>query len=244
TWLFAPKKWSLVPKKWSFVPKKWSLVPQMAYEFCHRYSDINYTCPIESGIGHCINTANDTSISFGWNTKTAKQMIIEVTSHIDNRWQHSRSTYKSPSSELYQIWFKIKRVKGSIALFHALDEIKIFEGSCDLTSVTSVLEVTSITIDSSQIYSTSYDSATAQSLETNEDSSMSTETLALTTDIENSISISEATLLITTTSTITSTVNNYQSTVITQTNKQATVSNTLQDITLHSYTFVILLKKS
>ncbi|CAF1083996.1 unnamed protein product [Adineta steineri] len=77
------------------------------------------------------NIANDTSISFGWNTKTAKQMIIEVTSHIDNRWQHSRSTYKSPSSESYQIWFKMKRMKGSIALFHALDEIKIFEGSCD-----------------------------------------------------------------------------------------------------------------
>ncbi|CAF1119674.1 unnamed protein product [Adineta steineri] len=55
-----------------------------------------------------------------------------------------------------------------------------------------------------------------------------------TTNNENSISTSEATLLITTTSAITSTVKNYQSTIITQTNNQTTISNTLTDITIFS----------
>ncbi|CAF3740373.1 unnamed protein product [Adineta steineri] len=212
--------------------------------FCHRYSDTNYTCPIESGIGHCIvgkyiylrstgifdhtymidiqtkpatlycldfdfylkNTVNDSSISFGWNAKTAKQMIIEVTSHIDNRWQRSRSTYKSASSELYQIWFKIKRTKGSVALFHAVDEIKIFEGSCGILFFLNPLPVIYFEISNRLDFGN-------KSLETGEDTSISTKTLTLA---------------------ITSTVKNYQSTIITQTNNQTTISNTLTDITIFS----------
>jgi hypothetical protein len=49
------------------------------------------------------NTADDIAISFGWNTDTAEETIVEVTTQIDNKWQHSRTTYISPSSEIYQV---------------------------------------------------------------------------------------------------------------------------------------------
>jgi len=91
---------------------------------------------------HCLdfyfyltNTDNDAVISFGWKTNTTrKETIVEVTSQIDNKWQHSKTTYISPSSEIYQVWFRMRRTAGNTALFHALDESKIFEGSCGILS--------------------------------------------------------------------------------------------------------------
>jgi hypothetical protein len=59
--------------------------------FCRRYSDAIYTCPIESGTGHCI---------------------------VDKFW----------------LIFRMRRTAGNTALFHALDEIKIFEGSRGILS--------------------------------------------------------------------------------------------------------------
>jgi hypothetical protein len=34
----------------------------------------------------------------------------------------------------FQIWFRMRRTGGSTALFHALDEIKIFEKPCGILS--------------------------------------------------------------------------------------------------------------
>jgi hypothetical protein len=64
----------------------------------------------KAGTPHCLdfyyyltNTANVTAISFGWNTSTIMETIIEVIAQADNKWQHSRATYTSPSSEMYQV---------------------------------------------------------------------------------------------------------------------------------------------
>ncbi|CAM4782200.1 unnamed protein product [Rotaria magnacalcarata] len=71
-------------------------------------------------------------IDIGWSAGAAPFPLTEVKAGPENRWQSHNFTFPSPAPKNYFIWFQMLRDGGSADYSYALDEIKVFDGPCEL----------------------------------------------------------------------------------------------------------------
>ncbi|CAF1015967.1 unnamed protein product [Rotaria sp. Silwood1] len=76
------------------------------------------------------DTSFSAQISVGWSAGAAPFFLTDVKAKLENKWQHHQFTYENPRQTAYNIWFQMIRDGGAAGFSFALDEIKIFDGSC------------------------------------------------------------------------------------------------------------------
>jgi hypothetical protein len=64
----------------------------------------------ESNKMHCLdfyyymtNALNDAKMNVGWTDASMTISIVEVIAQSENKWQNSRTTFNSSSSQIYQV---------------------------------------------------------------------------------------------------------------------------------------------
>ncbi|CAF5082404.1 unnamed protein product [Rotaria sp. Silwood1] len=90
------------------------------------------------------DTSFSAQISVGWSAGAAPFFLTDVKAKLENKWQHHQFTYENPRQTAYNIWFQMIRDGGAAGFSFALDEIKIFDGSCEfLTTIAPNIDFTS-----------------------------------------------------------------------------------------------------
>ena len=75
------------------------------------FNNINFVnIETKSSTTHCLDfyyyltdALDDAKIAVGWEANGVTESIVEVTALSENKWQHSRVTFTSPSSEIYMV---------------------------------------------------------------------------------------------------------------------------------------------
>ncbi|CAF0748086.1 unnamed protein product [Rotaria sp. Silwood1] len=94
------------------------------------------------------DTSFSAQISVGWSAGAAPFFLTDVKAKLENKWQHHQFTYENPRQTAYNIWFQMIRDGGAAGFSFALDEIKIFDGSCEFLTTIAPNITTSTTTSS------------------------------------------------------------------------------------------------
>ncbi|CAF4998223.1 unnamed protein product, partial [Rotaria sp. Silwood1] len=81
--------------------------------------------------------SNNPKMQVGWKAGEDTQQIIELTPLPENKWHNSRSSFTAPSSSSYQLTFRMIRSGSSTSHYFGLDEIKLYDQSCDSVVATT-----------------------------------------------------------------------------------------------------------
>ncbi|CAF3489774.1 unnamed protein product [Rotaria sp. Silwood1] len=99
-------------------------------------------------------TSNNPKIQVEWKADEDTQQIIELTPLPENKWHNSRSSFTAPSSSSYQLTLRMMRDGTSTTHYFGLDEIKLYDQSCEsiVTTTTSIASTTIIQTETTTLF--------------------------------------------------------------------------------------------
>ncbi|CAF4964905.1 unnamed protein product, partial [Rotaria sp. Silwood1] len=126
--------------------------------------------------------SNNPKIQVGWKVGEDTQQIIELTPLPENKWHNRRSSFTAPSSSSYQLTFRMIRDGTSTTHYFGLDEIKIYDQSCEsiVTTITAA-RTSSITMTVSATSGSPQSPVVTQGTEETQSTTVSTVTMTTST---------------------------------------------------------------
>ncbi|CAF4052317.1 unnamed protein product [Rotaria sordida] len=164
-------------------------------------------------------------IQVGWKAGADTQQIVQLTAQSENRWQNSRSSFTAPSSSSYQLTFRMMRNAANNSHVFGLDEIKIYDQSCDSSTTTTTFTTSTTTIEAGTTTPVLPDTTTSVQTTTTPKLPDTTTPIPTTTTPVLPDSTTPVTMTTTSTTTVSTTSTNSESPVVTQDVEETSSAN-------------------